>query len=101
MLDLQESREEWEKELVDVQRGVTFEEGLRGAQIVTKKLSVSPAPIADFKHLVMLILSAVFLAIAFLVFSSDVPHEITFGVASLAVSCCLGVASFRLGRNRR
>jgi hypothetical protein len=101
MHDQEESREEWEKELVDIQRGVTFEEGLRRTQIITKRLSATTAPIPDFSHLVMLLLSAVFLAITFFVFSSDIPHKITVGVASLAVSCCLGVAAIRLGNQHR
>jgi hypothetical protein len=33
----EESREEWEKELIDAQRGFTFDEGLRQAQIITKR----------------------------------------------------------------
>jgi hypothetical protein len=57
MPDPEESREESEKEIIDVQHGVTFPEGLRRAQIVAKKLSSSPAPISDFAHLVRLVLS--------------------------------------------
>jgi hypothetical protein len=41
MDDQEESREEWEKELIDSQRGVTPAEGLRAGQIFAKKLSAT------------------------------------------------------------
>jgi len=68
MDDREESREEWEKELIDVQLGVTFADELRQAQIITKKLSASPAPIPDFTHLVMLLLGGTFLVGGVLIF---------------------------------
>jgi hypothetical protein len=100
MHNREESREEWEKELIDVQRGITFDEGLRRAQIITKKLSATPAPIPDFARLVMLLLTGAFLVVAFLIFSSDVSHKSALGVAALAVTCCLGVAAFRRRRKQ-
>ena len=65
MGDHEESREDWEKEFVDVQRHYTFADGLRSSQIVAKKLSATPAPIPDVAHLVRLLLSVVLLAVAF------------------------------------
>jgi hypothetical protein len=49
MPDREESREEWEKEIIDVQHSVTFPEALRSAQIIAKN-SASPAPVQDFPH---------------------------------------------------
>ncbi len=98
MPDQEESREEWEKEFIDVQHSVTFPEELRSAQIIAKKLSATPAPIQDFSHLVRLFISGILLVVGFVVFSSDVPHKTAFGVAALAASCYLGVAAFRWPR---
>jgi hypothetical protein len=95
MHDGEESREEWEQEILDAQHGVTFDEQLRRAQVITKKLSATPAPISDFHHLMMLLLSGVALAISFLIFSSDISHKSVFGLMSLVVSLFLGVAAFR------
>jgi hypothetical protein len=100
MDDPEEPREEWEKELRDVQHGITFSEGLRSTQIIAKRLSASPAPISDFAHLVRLFLSGTFLVIGFLAFSSDIAHRTALGVAALAAGCCLGIAAFRWPRQR-
>ena len=89
-------REEWEKEIVDVQHSVTFPEELRSAQIIAKKLSASPAPIQDFSHLVGLFISGILLVVGFVVFSSDSPHKIVLGVAALAGSCCWGAVAWEL-----
>jgi hypothetical protein len=96
--DQEQSREEWEKEFIDVQRHYTFADGLRSSQIIAKKLSATPAPISDFSHLVRLLISGILLVVGFVVFSSDIPHKMALGVAALAVSCCLGVAAFRWPR---
>ena len=93
--DQEQSREEWEKEFIDVQRHYTFADGLRSSQIVAKKLSATPAPIPDFAHLVRLLLSGMFLAGGFFVFSSDLPYKTPFGAVALTVGCCLGVSAFR------
>jgi hypothetical protein len=98
MPDPEESREEWEKEIIDVQHSVTFPEALRSAQIIAKKLSASPAPISDFAHLVRLLLSGILLVIGFVVLSSDIPHKTAFGVVILTAGCCLGIAAFRWPR---
>lgn len=100
MTNHEESREEWEQELIDVQRGVTFDAGLRRAQIITKKFSATPAPIPDFAHLVMLILSGAFLVVAFELFSSSVHHKTLFSILALTASCCLGIAAFQRFRKR-
>jgi hypothetical protein len=98
MPDQEESREEWEKEIIDVQHSVTFPEELRSAQIIAKKLSTSPAPIQDFPHLIRLFISGVLLVVGFVVFSSGIPHKIALGLAALAASCYMGVAAFRWPR---
>jgi hypothetical protein len=95
-----QSREEWEKELRDVQRNVTPGDDLRSAQIIAKNLSASPAPIQDFAHLLRLLLSCILLVMGFGVFSSNIPHKTALGIAALAASCCLGVSAFRWPRKR-
>ncbi|MGA9354954.1 MAG: hypothetical protein WBV46_14785 [Terriglobales bacterium] len=100
MENSEESREVWEKELIDVQHTLTFEEGRRSAQIIAKKLAAAPAPIPDFAHLVMLLLSGCFLVVTFLLLSSDIQHKAPFSVVALATSLCLGVAAFRRSKNR-
>jgi hypothetical protein len=85
MPDREESREEWEKEIIDVQHSVTFPEALRSAQIIAKN-SASPAPVQDFPHLVRLLLSGILLVIGFVAFSANVPHNTALGVAALAVA---------------
>jgi hypothetical protein len=101
MHNLEESREEWEKEFVDVQRTITFDQGLRSVQIISKKLSATPAPISDFAHLLMLLVSGGFLVAAFLVFSSNVSHKVILGIAILSAGGYLGVAAFRWPRKHR
>jgi hypothetical protein len=93
--DQEESREEWEQEIRDVQRSITFAEGLRASQIIAKRASVSPAPIKDVSHLVRFVLSPIFLALGFVVFLSSIPYKIVFGVAFLVLGSYLGVAAFR------
>ncbi len=94
MADREDSREAWEQELVDAQRGITFEEGRRRSEIITKKLSASSAPIADFAHLLMLLFASVFFAVAFLIFSSEMVHNIAVGLVVLAAGLTLLVAAF-------
>jgi hypothetical protein len=98
--DQEQSREEWEKEFVDVQRHFTFADGLRSSQIVAKKLSATPAPIPDFAHLIRLLLGGILLAVGFIAFSADIPHNTALGVAILAVACCLSATAFRWTRKR-
>jgi len=93
--DQEQSREEWEREFIDVQRHYTFADGLRSSQIVAKKLSATPAPIPDFAHLVRLLLSGILLVIGFVAFSADIPHNTALGVAILIAGCCLGATAFR------
>ena len=95
-----QSREEWEQEFIDVQHSLGPAEGLRASQIIAKKLSVSPAPIPDFAHLVRLLLSGMFLAGAFLIFSSDTSYKTALGLAALAAACYLGITAFRSPRRR-
>jgi hypothetical protein len=91
----EQSREEWEKEFIDVQRHYTFADGLRSSQIVARKLSATPAPISDFAHLVRLLLSGILLAIGFVAFSGDIPYNTALGIAILIAGCCLGATAFR------
>ena len=100
MSDGEQSREEWEQEIKDVQRSITFPERLRQAQIISKRASATPAPIPDFAHLLRFVFSGVFLTIGFFVFSSDIPHRTLLGVVTLTAGCGLGVSAFRLSRKR-
>ena len=95
-----QSREEWEKELRDVQRNVTPGDDLRSAQIIARNLSATPAPIQDFAHLLMLLLGCILLVMSFGVFFSNIPHKTALGIAVLAASCCLGVSTFRWPHKR-
>jgi hypothetical protein len=90
-----QSREEWEKEVRDVQHGLTFPDGLRQLQIIAKRASASPAPIPDFAHFVRLLLSPVLLATGVLAFSSDIPYKTPVGVAALIAGCFLVFSAFR------
>ncbi|MFZ3341116.1 MAG: hypothetical protein WA609_05375 [Terriglobales bacterium] len=87
--------------MIDVQRGITFDQGMRSAEIITKKLSATPAPIPDLAHLLMLLFSGAFLAATFLLFSTDIQHKTTLGIAALTISLGLGVAAFWRFRKRR
>lgn len=98
MHNREESREEWESEFREVQSNVTPGDELRSAQIIAKKLSISPAPIPDFSHLVRLLLSGVLLVVGFIAFSANIPHNTALGVAVLAAACFLGVSAFRWPR---
>jgi hypothetical protein len=100
MVDHEESREDWEKEFVDVQRHYTFDDAMRSNQIIAKKLSATPAPVTDFAHLVRLLLSGVLLVSGFLMFSFDIPHNTVVGLAVLAASCLLGISAFRWPQKR-
>jgi hypothetical protein len=101
MHDQEESRKEWEKEFIDVQRHYTFADGLRSSQIVAKKLSATPAPIKDFSHLIRLLLTGILLVMGFVVISSDIPHKTFLGLTVLVASCCLGITAFRRADKRR
>jgi len=91
----EQSRDEWEREFIDVQHSLGPAEGLRASQIIAKKLSTSPAPIADASHLIRLILSGVLLVIGFLVFSSSIPYKLWVGSVTLVGACYSGVTAFR------
>ena len=101
MKEIEESRKEWERELIDVQHGVTFDQRLRRGEIIAKKLSSTPAPIPDFAHLLMLLLSGEFLTATFLLLSIDIQHKAVLSLVALGISICLGIAAFRRARNRR
>ncbi|MFZ3263094.1 MAG: hypothetical protein WA172_03775 [Terriglobales bacterium] len=94
----EESREEWEKEIIDVQHSVTFPEELRSAQIIAKKLSSTPAPIPDFAHFIRGILSSVLLAGAVAILSSNVPHKIWLSLGLLTAGIGVGATAFRWKR---
>src|ERR1022692_973539 len=94
----EESRKEWEKEIIDVQHRVTFPEELRSVQIIAKKLSSTPAPIPDFAHVIRGLLSGVLLALALAILSSSVPHKMWLGFALATAGVCLGTTAFRWKR---
>jgi hypothetical protein len=93
MPDSEESREDWERELVDLQRGITPAEGLRRSQILTKKLSATPAPIVDLAHLLKFLFGVVFFVISFLAFSSGIRYGSAFAGLAFIVGCYLAIAA--------
>ncbi len=94
----EELREKWQREFIEDQYNIIPADGSRVGHIMAKR-SPTTAPIPDLAHLVRLLLSGVLLVIGFvLLFSSDIPHKATLGVAALAASCFLGVTAFRWPR---
>ena len=96
----EKSREEWEREFRDVQRGVTPGEWIRSDQIMAQKLSASPAPIRDASHLIALVVGAALLVFAVAIFQGDNPNKLALGSAILTAGCGLCVAAFRWKRKR-
>jgi len=98
-MDQQEkSRGKWERELREVQHGVTPGEWLRADQIMAQKLSASPAPIRDASHLIALLVSAALLVFGIVILQGDNPYKLALGLTALIAGCCLGIAAFRWKR---
>jgi len=93
----EKSREEWEREFREDQYNIVPADGSRVGHIMAKRSS-TPAPIPDFAHLIRGLLSGALLATAVAVLSSDTPHRVTIGSATLIAGCCLGITAFRLKR---
>lgn len=81
-----------------MQYSITPGDGLRAGQIVAKKLSTSPAPIANSWRLIRFLLGGVFLGCGLAIFYSDITHKAWLGVAALIAGCALGIAAFRRKR---
>ena len=96
----EKSRAQWESEFREDQYNIIPADGSRVGHIMAKR-SATPAPIPDFAHLLRYLLSGVFLAGACFVFSSNIPHKIMIGAATLAASCGLGIAAFKLPSKQR
>ena len=93
----EKSREEWEREFREDQLNIIPADGSRAGHIMAKR-SATPAPIPDLAHLVRGLISGALLAIAVAVLSSNTPHNVTLGAATLIAGCCLGITAFRWKR---
>jgi hypothetical protein len=94
----EKSREKWERELREVQHGVTPGEWLRADQIMAQKLSASPAPIRDASHLIALLVSAVLVVFGIVILQGDNSYKLALRLTALIAACCLGIAAFRWKR---
>lgn len=97
----EKSREEWERNLRDVQNGVTPGGWLRADQIMARKLSVSPAPIRNLASLIAFVASCAFLGIAVAIFSSNAPNRVALGSAALLIGFCIAIAVSAHNRRAR
>ena len=89
----EQSRQQWEQEIMERQHNVTPAEQLRTAHHVAK--SGAGAPIVNFAHLARLVLGAALLALALRFFSSGSPYSTALGVVALAAGCYLGFTGLR------
>jgi len=93
----EQSRQEWENEIREVQGNITPDGEFRAAHYIAKRSSSGPIP--DLAHLIRLLLGGVVLVLGFNVFSSGIPYSAAIGVAVAAAGCYLGFTGFR--RNRK
>ncbi len=91
-MEPEESREEWEQGLREMQQSITPAQGLRAAHQVAKRSSGAPIP--DFAHLVRLVLGGALLALGIVALSSRIPYRVALGAAALIAGCWLGSAAF-------
>jgi hypothetical protein len=92
----EQSREEWEQEIREMQQNITPAEAPWAAHYMAKK--GSSAPIQDLAHLIRLLLGAALLVLGIGAFSSSIPHSTVLGVAAMAPGCYLGLTGFRWNR---
>jgi len=99
MMDLENSREQWEQEISDVQDAITPARSLRAAQILAKRASATAAPIRDRLHLIRFLLSPLLLAGGFLILSADIPYKSAVGSATIVIG--LGFLGSAFNRSRK
>jgi hypothetical protein len=92
----EQSREEWEQEIRDIQQNITPAEAPWAAHYMAKK--GFSAPIQDLAHFVKLLLGGVLITLGISAFSSGIPHSTELAVATLAAGCYLGWSGFRWNR---
>jgi len=92
----EESREEWEEGLREMQQSITPAQGLRAAHQVAKRSCGAPIP--DFARLVRLVLGGVLLSLGIAAFSSRIPYRAALGATALIAGFCLGFTAFRWKR---
>jgi len=88
----EQSREEWERELIEGQYNVLPADGSRVGHILAKKSS-SPGPIPDAAHLIRGISGGAVLVAALEILRFA--HRAWLGIAALAAGICLLVSSVR------
>jgi hypothetical protein len=89
----EQSREEWEQEIREMQQNITPAEAPWAAHYVAKK--GSRAPIQDMPHLLRLLPGGVLLVLGFSAFSFHTPRSAVFAASALAIGCYLGFTGFR------
>ncbi len=95
----EQSREEWEQEVREMQQNTAPAEAPWAAHYLAKKGFT--APIQDLTHFVKLLSGGVLLTLGIGAFSSGIPHSTAFAVAALAAGCYLGWSGFRWNHTRR
>ncbi len=89
----EQSRQEWEQEIREIQQNITPAEGLRAAHHVAK--GTSGAPIPDLAHFIRLVLGGALLGLGIVAFSSRLPHSNAIGVAALTAGFFLAYTALR------
>jgi hypothetical protein len=89
----EQSRAEWEQEILEIQQNITPDQAQRTAHYIAKRGYT--APIQDLAYFVKLLSGGILLTLGFSAFSSGIPHSTEFAVAALAAGCYLGWSGFR------
>lgn len=100
MRNEEQSPQEWEQELREMQQSVTPEQGLRAAQLISQRMP-GAAPISDFAHLVRFLLGALLLALGIAAFNLSIPHNLALGLATLVVGFYLAYSALRQNRKEK
>jgi len=95
----EQSREQWEQEIREMQQNITPAEAPWAAHYIAKKSSAAPIP--DLAHLVRLVLGGILLALGINTFSFHIPHGTIFALVVVAIGGCLGFTGFHWNHKRR
>jgi hypothetical protein len=99
MRNEEQSRQEWEQELREIQQSVTPEQGLRTAHLISKRSS--GALISDFAHLVRFFLGSLLLALGIIALSFPIPHNLPIGLSAGIAGCYLAFSALRQNSKRK
>jgi hypothetical protein len=95
----EQSRQDWEQELREIQQSVTPEQGLRAAHLISKRSS--GALISDFAHLLRFLLGALLLTLGIVTFNFSIPHNLPVGLSALIVGCYLAFSALHQHRKKK